>query len=221
MCHEKDAENRLEKSFVKALKSLWRKLRMKLSKPVEKSVPQPMFAAPKFWEKVDEEVLDLAYAEARKELESQLDAYRQITRVSSVFLGWMVGGIISLSAAVVVLYPEGWNTTLIMAVYALAMLVVPSLIIIFGIQFGQVNYDPGAEPKCLLFDKMCGWLLGQSQGSQSRAFKAAALDNMQGWIDKNRVWNNRRIDCYHWAVWFFIVELIAGIVLFCVLSSAC
>lgn len=195
MCREKDAE--------------------------EYSENKPKFTAPEFWENVDMEVLDLAYSEASKELKSQLDAYRQITGVSNVFLGWMVGGVISLSAAIVVLYPEGWNTTLIMAVYALAMLVVPSLIIIFGVQFGQVNYNPGAEPKCLLFDRMCGWLLMQSQGSQSRAFKAAVLDNMQGWIDKNRVWNNRRIDCYHWAVWVFIAELIAGIILFCVLSSAC
>ena len=146
MCYEKDAEKCSKKSFAKVLKSIWRKLLRKPSKQVEESVPKPEFTKPEFWEKVDEEVLDLAYAEAHKELESQLGAYRQITRVSNVFLGWMVGGIISLSAAVVVLYPEGWNTTLIMAVYALAMLVVPSLIIIFGIQFGQVNYDPGAEP---------------------------------------------------------------------------
>ncbi len=201
MCHENDTENRTGKSLVSAHK--------------------PKYADPGFWEKVDGEVLDLAYAEAGKALESQLDAYRQITRVSNVFLGWMVGGLISLSAAVVVLCPGGWSTTLIMAVYALAMLAVPSLIIVFGIQFGQVSYDPGVEPRCLLFDEMCGWLLKQSRGSQTRAFKAAALRNMQDWIDKNRLWNDRRICCYHRAVWIFIAGLVGGIVLFCVLSSVC
>ena len=92
-----------------------------------------LFEKSEFWKEIDNEVLDLAYSGAIRKMESQLDAYRHILKVSSVLLGWMVGGIISLSAAVVLLFPEGWNTTLIVAIYTLVSLIVPSAIIVFGI----------------------------------------------------------------------------------------
>lgn len=172
-----------------------------------------------FWKEIDEEVLDLAYSEAQRKLESQLDAYRHISKVSSVLLGWMVGGIISLSAAIVLLFPGGWNTALIVAVYTLAALIAPSAVIVFGIQFGQSNFDPGVQPKGFLFNAMCLYLLDQDKGTQARALKSAALREMQGRIDRNREWNNRRIDRYHLAVWILIAELSCGVILFAVLSS--
>ncbi len=187
--------------------------------------PEPdsehFYTEPEFWKEMDDDILDLAYGEAAKKLESQLDAYKQITRVGSIFLGWMVGGFISLSAAAVALWPDGWSLSLIMAVYALAALTVPSLIIVFGIQFGQVNYDPGIEPKGLLSGEMCEFLLKQDGECRSRAFKVAALKGMQSRIDENRVRNDRRIDRYHLAVWIFAAELVAGAVLFCVLAASC
>lgn len=177
------------------------------------------FYAPEFWKEMDGDILALAYREAAKKLESQFDAYKQITRVSSVFLGWMVGGFISLSAAIVILWPGGWGISLIMSVYVWVALIAPSLIIVFGIQFGQVNYDPGVEPNGLLFGGMCDFLLKQDREHRSRAFRVAALKNMQDWIDANRVWNDRRIDRHHLAVRIFAGELIAGVVLFCVLAA--
>ncbi len=173
----------------------------------------------RFWTKVDEGVLDLAYENARKRLESQMADYRHITRTSSVFLGWMVGGIISLSAAVVVLFPGGWGVSLTMAVYALAALIVPSLIIVFGIQFGQRIKEPGLEPGIGLRDSLCRALLDVETACQSRSYKVSLLTGAQEAIEDNARENGRRIICYRVAVCILIAEIVAGILLFCLLSS--
>ena len=70
-----------------------------------------------------------------------------------------------------------------------------------------------------LLGGMCDFLLKQDREHRSRAFRVAALKNMQDWIDANRVWNDRRIDRHHLAVRIFAGELIAGVVLFCVLAA--
>lgn len=41
----------------------------------------------------------------------------------------------------------------------------------------------------------------------------------QNAIDDNKRVNERRIVCYHRAVWIFIAEIIIGILIFCLLSS--
>lgn len=186
---------------------------------MEQPIQDFFFTKSRFWTKVNESVLDIAYDEARRKLESQMADYRHITRTSSVFLGWMVGGIISLSAAIVVLFPGGWSVSLIMAVYALAMLIVPSAIVIFGIQFNQRNREPGVEPRIALRDGTCFDLLDIDEACQARNYKVALLMGTQDAIDDNERENEQRIACYHLAVWIFIAEIIIGILIFCLLSA--
>lgn len=177
------------------------------------------FTESRFWSKVNESVLDIAYEEARRKLESQMSDYRHITRTGSVFLGWMVGGIISLSAAVVALFPGGWHLSLTMALYALAALIAPALIIVFGIQFKQKNREPGVSPRIGLSDNICHSLLRIETSDQARSYKVSLLMGAQEAIDDNERVNIRRIRCYRLAVYILIAEIVAGVLLFCLLAA--
>ncbi len=165
--------------------------------------------------KVDEAVLDVAYQEAVRRLEAQLESYRHIERTSSVLLGWIFAGFVSLAAAVVALYCSGGVTVpFIMAVYALAALVAPAAVLVRGIHFGQSQHIPGAEPKYSLNADYCQWLLDHDIEHQTKEFKFARLQSMQTSMDGNSVRNLKRIKCYRRAVRILGIEFLGAAALF-------
>lgn len=168
-----------------------------------------------FRAKVDEDVLDIAYQEAARKLDSQMEGYRHIEQTSSVLLGWIFAGFISLAAAVVALYCSGGVTIpFIMAVYALTALIVPASVLVRGIHFGQSQYTPGAEPRHSLNPDYCQWLLDYDIEHQTKEFKFARLQSMQTSMDYNSSRNLRRIRCYRLAVRILGTEALGAVALF-------
>lgn len=179
------------------------------------------FADPEFWKNVDEQVLDIAMDNARRKLESQMDAYHQIVNTSGTLLGWLVGAFISLSAAIVAMSPGGWTNALIMAIYGLASVVTPFCIIVFRIHFRQNVISPGMRPRFGLNEHTCSQIMGYESGIQQRAYKVVLLLGMQRDIDYNSDQNYARINAYRAAVCVLGCELAAGVPLYIAISCPC
>lgn len=168
--------------------------------------------------KVDEAVLDIAYQEAVRKLDSQLESYRHIERTSSVLLGWIFAGFISLAAAVVALYCSGGVTIpFIMAVYALTALIVPASVLVRGIHFKQFHRTPGMLPSVTLSKSRCEWIAGSGTEGQRKFYMIGLLQSYQGICEANAAGNLRRIKLYRLAVRILFVECAVAAVLFCVL----
>ncbi len=84
---------------------------------------------------------------------------------------------------------------------------------------GSAIEHRGVEPRIGLQDSTCSNLLGIDVAYQARNYKVSLLMGAQNAIDDNKRVNERRIVCYHRAVWIFIAEIIIGILIFCLLSS--
>lgn len=179
------------------------------------------FADPEFWKNVDEQVLDIAMDNARRKLESQMDAYHQIVNTSGTLLGWLVGAFISLSAAIVAMSPGGWTNALIMAIYWLASVVTPFCIIVFRIHFRQNVISPGMRPRLGLNEHTCSQIMRYESGIQQRAYKVVLLFGMQRDIDYNSDQNYARIKAYRAAVCVLGCELAAGVPLYIAISCPC
>ena len=170
--------------------------------------------------KVDEAVLDIAYREAVRRLDSQMESYRHIERTSSVLLGWICAGFISLAAAVVALYCSGGVTIpFIMAAYALAALIVPAAVLVRGIHFKQFHRTPGMLPSVTLSPSRCEWIAGSEAEGQTKYYKIGLLQSYQSICEENAAGNLRRIRLYRTAVRILAIECAVAAVLFCVLIS--
>ncbi len=173
-----------------------------------------------FQSNVDEAVLDIAYQEAVRKLDSQMESYRHIERTSSVLLGWLFAGFVSLAAAVVALYCSGGVTVpFIMAVYALAALVAPAAVLVRGIHFKQFHRTPGMLPSVTLSPSRCEWIAGSEAEGQTKYYKIGLLQSYQSICEENAAGNLRRIRLYRTAVRILAVECAVAAVLFCVLIS--
>lgn len=143
---------------MKALKKAWRAVLdfwRKFDRAEE--VTERPFMIPQ--SKLTTKIVDLAYEEGIRRLESQVAALARTKQLVQTILGWYVAAGISLVGILVGQIASGGSGfTIIMATYGTVVVAVSAWRFWNGSLFDTVTYEPGVEPAEFLNDEAVDWL---------------------------------------------------------------
>lgn len=164
--------------------------------------------------KVCKGLVQEAYQAAKRRIESQMENERHITRVSATFLGWLVAGLMSLAGIVVTLVPGGYSVALVMASYGFFALLLPAVVLLFGLHVGQSFHMPGCRPRAFFTEEVVDWINRTPKSEQEIQVLLARLQTLQWTSDENEKIHGRQVRARRRAVYILCAELLFAVMLF-------
>lgn len=136
--------------------------------------------------KLTARIVDMAYEEGIRRLESQVAALARTKQLVQTILGWYVAAGISLVGILVGQIASGGSGfTIIMATYGTVVVAVSAWRFWNGSLFDTVTYEPGVEPAEFLNDEAVDWLNTLPDESWEFYKKHQELVRIQKAIDRN------------------------------------
>lgn len=198
---------------MKALKKIWQKIVDFWRKfDTAEEFTEAQFEVPQ--SRLTPELVDMAYQEGMRHLDSQSRKLAQTKQLVQTILGWYVAAGISLIGILVGQIASGGSAfTIAMAAYGTAIVTISAWRFWSGSLFDTITYEPGVEPAVFLNDETVSWLNTLPDERWGFFKKHQELIRIQKASDRNMDQSIRIRRCYRRGVRVTVFGLFGAVIL--------